>query len=98
MPKMRGFGFRAAAGETFPGGGPPMSACHLFAGRFDGGTGFLAGVWMEQRWRIPWRNREHGIEHGGLDGRGGVEIEVDAFILLPTGYYERGIVGRDPCR
>ncbi len=51
----------------------------MFAGGFDGGAGALAR--SMDRGRVGEFGREigkHRVENGGFDGRGGVEIEVDA--------------------
>ncbi len=72
-------GFGAAAGEDdFLGAGADERS-DLFAGGFDGGAGALAGrVDGSSVGKFAGEIGKHGIEHGRLDGRGGVEIEIDA--------------------
>jgi hypothetical protein len=71
--------FGAAAGEDdFLGAGADQGG-DLFTGGFDGGAGALAGgVDGSSVGEFAREMGKHGVEHFGLDGRGGVEIEVDA--------------------
>src|SRR5271163_1981203 len=84
-------GFGAAAGEDdFLGAGADEGG-DLFAGGFDGGAGTLAGgVDGGGVGEFAREIGEHGVEDGGLDGGGGVVIEVDAVHgaihrILPAG-------------
>ena len=72
-------GFGAAAGEDdFLRAGADQGG-DLFAGGFDGGAGLLAeGVDGGGVAVIAREIGKHGVENFGVDGRGGVVIEVDA--------------------
>ena len=72
-------GFGAAAGEDdFLGAGADQGR-DLFAGGFHGGAGALAGrVDGGGVGKLAGEIGQHGVEDFRLDGRGGVEIEVDA--------------------
>ncbi len=72
-------GFGATAGkDDFLGSGADQGG-DLFAGRFDGGAGFLAGrVDRGSVGEFRGEIGQHGVKHSRLDGGGGVEIEVDA--------------------
>jgi hypothetical protein len=84
-------GFGAAAGEdNFLGAGTDQSG-DLLASSFDGSAGALArsmdgsGVG-----KFGGEIGKHGVEHGWLDGGGGIEIEVNAVHkathrILPAG-------------
>ena len=84
-------GFGAAAGEDDLLRARADEGGNLFAGGFDGGAGALAR--SMDRGRVGEFGREigkHRVENGGFDGRGGVEIEVDAvhkaiYRILPAG-------------
>ena len=72
-------GFGAATGEDNFLGPGIEERCDLFASGFDGGAGALAervngGGVAEVGGKIG----KHGVEDGGIDGGGGVVIEVDA--------------------
>ncbi len=72
-------GFGAAAGEDNLLGARTDQHGHLIAGGFDGGAGALAGrVDRGSVAEFGGEIREHGVEDGRLNGRGGVVIEVDA--------------------
>ena len=72
-----GFG-PAACKDNFLGAGVEERG-HLFAGGFDGGAGALAkGVNRGGIAKVGGEIGEHGVEDGGLDGGGGVVIEVNA--------------------
>ncbi len=73
-------GFGAAAGEDdFLGAGTDQGG-DLFAGGFNGGAGLLAeGVDGRGIAEVAGKVGKHGVEDFGLDGRGGVVIEVYAF-------------------
>jgi len=87
-------GFGAAAGEDDFLGPSVEERGDLFAGGFDGGAGALAkGVDGGGVAKFGREIREHGVEHGGVDGGGGVVIEVDAVHtamnrILPAGNRE----------
>ena len=83
--------FGAAAGkDDFLGAGADQGG-HLFAGGFDGGASALARcVDGSGVGKFGGEIGKHGVEHFRLDGRGGVEIEVDAVHgashrILPAG-------------
>src|ERR1700719_4737588 len=89
-------GFGAAAGEDdFLGAG--VEECgDLFARGFDGSAGELAEC-VDGRCvaEVGGEIGEHGVEDGGVDGRGCVVIEVDAVHtamnrILPAGNREEG--------
>ncbi len=69
----------AAAGENdFLGAGADEGG-NLLTGGLHGGAGALAGsVDGGSVGKFAGEIGKHGVEHSGLDGRGGVEIEIDA--------------------
>ena len=70
---------RAAAGEDDFLGTCAEERGDLLARGLDGGAGFLAkGVDGGGVAELGGEVGKHGVEHGRLDGGGGVEVEVDA--------------------
>ncbi len=69
----------APAGEDdFLGAGVDEGG-NLFARGLDGGSGALAeGVDRRGVAEFTREEGKHGVEDGGVDGGGGIEIEVDA--------------------
>src|SRR5260370_19009822 len=72
-------GFGAATGENYFRGGGVEECGNLFASGFDGGAGGLAeGVNGRGVAEVGGEVGKHGVEDRGIDGGGGVVIEVDA--------------------
>jgi hypothetical protein len=72
-------GFGAAAGEDNFLGTSADERGDLFAGRFDGGAGALAGsVDGGGVGEVAGEIGKHGVEDLRVDGRRGVVIEIDA--------------------
>jgi len=72
-------GFGAAAGEDDLLWAGAYESGDLFAGGFDGGAGTLPkSVNGRGVAEVGGEIGEHGVEDGGVDGGGGVVIEVDA--------------------
>src|SRR5258708_26492239 len=72
-------GLRATAGEDNFVWARADKRCDLFASSLYGGAGFLSrGVDGGSVGKFAGEIGKHGVEHGGLDGRGGVKIEIDA--------------------
>ncbi len=77
-------GFCAAAGEDDFLGARADEGGNLFTGCFDRGAGFLSRrVDRGSVGKFAGEIGKHGVEHSGLDGRGGVKIEIDA-VHMPT--------------